>query len=77
MRGASGQGGLYTYKVTAVVPDSYPMQSAELCGQESSLSAVLVRYFNGQSWEIACQCVAHQQGGTGQFPAGSELVPIL
>ncbi|KAI8042409.1 uncharacterized protein LOC128263183 [Drosophila gunungcola] len=51
------RGGLYTYRVTAVVPDSYPMQSVELRGQESNLPAVLVRYLNGQSREIARQCV--------------------
>ncbi|EDX03562.1 GD23202 [Drosophila simulans] len=44
-------------KVTAVVPDSYPMQSVELRGQDSNLPAVLVRYLNGQSKEIARQCV--------------------
>ncbi|XP_017004154.2 uncharacterized protein [Drosophila takahashii] len=51
------KGGRYTYRVTAVVPDSYPMQSVELRGQESNLPAVLVRYLNGQSREIARQCV--------------------
>ncbi|XP_016987701.1 uncharacterized protein LOC108050499 isoform X2 [Drosophila rhopaloa] len=51
------KGGLFTYRVTAVVPDSYPMQSVELRGQESNLPAVLVRYLNGQSREIARQCV--------------------
>ncbi|KMY87814.1 uncharacterized protein LOC6730809 [Drosophila simulans] len=51
------KGGRYTYRVTAVVPDSYPMQSVELRGQDSNLPAVLVRYLNGQSKEIARQCV--------------------
>ncbi|XP_016955036.1 uncharacterized protein LOC108027923 [Drosophila biarmipes] len=51
------KGGRYTYRVTAVVPDSYPMQSVELRSQESNLPAVLVRYLNGQSREIARQCV--------------------
>ncbi|XP_017075122.2 uncharacterized protein LOC108110544 [Drosophila eugracilis] len=51
------KGGRYKYKVTAVVLDSYPMQSVELRGQESNLPAVLVRYLNGQSREIARQCV--------------------
>ncbi|XP_017047352.1 uncharacterized protein LOC108092327 [Drosophila ficusphila] len=51
------KGGPYIYRVTAVVPDSYPMQSVDLRGQESNLPAVLVRYLNGQSREIARQCV--------------------
>ncbi|KAH8246615.1 hypothetical protein KR038_005813 [Drosophila bunnanda] len=51
------KGGLYTYRVIAGVPESYPMQSVELRGQESNLPAVLVRYLNGQSREIARQCV--------------------
>ncbi|EDW29187.1 GL18546 [Drosophila persimilis] len=51
------RGGKYTYRVTAVVPDSYPVQCVELKGQESNLPAVLVRYLNGQSREIARQCV--------------------
>ncbi|BFF95775.1 uncharacterized protein DMAD_13106 [Drosophila madeirensis] len=51
------RGGRYTYRVTAVVPDIYPAQCVELKGQESNLPAVLVRYLNGQSREIARQCV--------------------
>lgn len=51
------KGGRYSYKVTAVIPDSYPMKSVDLCGQDSNLPAVLVRYLNGQSREIARQCV--------------------
>ncbi|KAH8298187.1 hypothetical protein KR018_010576 [Drosophila ironensis] len=51
------RGGGYTYRVTAVVPEAYPMQCVELRGQESNLPGVLVRYLNGQSREIARQCV--------------------
>ncbi|KAH8419382.1 hypothetical protein KR222_010293 [Zaprionus bogoriensis] len=51
------RGGRYVYRVTAAVPDNYPDQSVELRGQESNLPAVLVRYLNGQSREIARQCV--------------------
>ncbi|KAH8413489.1 hypothetical protein KR009_011766 [Drosophila setifemur] len=51
------KGGRYSYKVSAIIPDSYPMQCVELRGQDSNLPAVLVRYLNGQSREIARQCV--------------------
>ncbi|XP_030555335.1 uncharacterized protein LOC115758724 [Drosophila novamexicana] len=51
------RGGSYVYRVTAAVPDSYPNQCVELRGQESNLPTVLVRYLNGQSREIARQCV--------------------
>lgn len=51
------RGGRYVYRVTAAVPDTYPDQSVELRGQESNLPNVLVRYLNGQSREIARQCV--------------------
>lgn len=51
------RGGNYVYRVTAAVPDSYPNQSVELRGQQSNLPNVLIRYLNGQSREIARQCV--------------------
>ncbi|KAM8715956.1 hypothetical protein ACLKA7_002920 [Drosophila subpalustris] len=51
------RGGQYLYRVTAFVPDDYPNQCVELRGQESNLPNVLVRYLNGQSREIARQCV--------------------
>ncbi|XP_034473194.1 uncharacterized protein LOC117780676 [Drosophila innubila] len=51
------RGGHYIYRITAVVPDDYPNQCVEMRGQESNLPNVLVRYLNGQSREIARQCV--------------------
>ncbi|XP_030384065.1 uncharacterized protein LOC115631457 [Scaptodrosophila lebanonensis] len=53
----TARGGRYEYRVTATVPDTYPVQCVELTSPESNLPAVLVRYLNGQSREIARQCV--------------------
>ncbi|KAH8263114.1 hypothetical protein KR044_004780 [Drosophila immigrans] len=53
----TARGGHYFYRLTAAVPDDYPQQAIELRGQESNLPNVLLRYLNGQSREIARQCV--------------------
>ncbi|KAH8376791.1 hypothetical protein KR093_001362 [Drosophila rubida] len=53
----TARGGQYFYRLTAAVPDDYPQQAIELRGQESNLPNVLLRYLNGQSREIARQCV--------------------
>ncbi|XP_055838714.1 uncharacterized protein LOC129906811 [Episyrphus balteatus] len=51
------KGGHYFYKVKADVPIDYPKQCVVLRDAETNLPAVLLRYLNGQSKEIARQCV--------------------
>uniref|UniRef100_A0A1I8PMX0 RWD domain-containing protein n=1 Tax=Stomoxys calcitrans TaxID=35570 RepID=A0A1I8PMX0_STOCA len=51
------KGGEYYYRVKAVIPDDYPLHCVDLQQQETNLPAVLLRYLNGQSREIARQCV--------------------
>ena len=53
----TARGGKYFYSVKAIIPDDYPMHCVELKGQETNLPDVLLRYLNGQSREIARQCV--------------------
>uniref|UniRef100_A0A1A9W6M4 RWD domain-containing protein n=1 Tax=Glossina brevipalpis TaxID=37001 RepID=A0A1A9W6M4_9MUSC len=49
--------GAYFYRVKAIVPDDYPEKCVDLRQQETNLPAILLRYLNGQSREIARQCV--------------------
>ncbi|XP_037957610.1 uncharacterized protein LOC119687391 [Teleopsis dalmanni] len=51
------RGGAYFYRLRAVIPDDYPQQCVDLQNAETNLPAVLLRYLNGQSREIARQCV--------------------
>lgn len=51
------KGGHYFYRVKAEVPNDYPKQCVVLKDAETNLPAVLLRYLNGQSKEIARQCV--------------------
>lgn len=53
----NAKGGAYFYRVKAVVPDDYPQRCIVLQDPETNLPAVLLRYLNGQSREIARQCV--------------------
>ncbi|XP_053959221.1 uncharacterized protein LOC128863867 [Anastrepha ludens] len=53
----TAKGGEYYYKLNAYIPNEYPKQGVQLQQQESNLPPILVRYLNGQSCEIARQCV--------------------
>lgn len=53
----TAKGGDYYYRLKAVVPDDYPQHCVEFQQQETNLPAILLRYLNGQSREIARQCV--------------------
>ncbi|CAD6998808.1 uncharacterized protein LOC101453300 [Ceratitis capitata] len=53
----TAKGGEYYYKVSAFIPEDYPRQCVQLQQQETNLPAILLRYLNGQSREIARQCV--------------------
>lgn len=50
-------GGKYFYKTSAYIPEEYPLKCVDLQQQETNLPNVLLRYLNGQSREIARQCV--------------------
>ncbi|XP_075148699.1 uncharacterized protein LOC142222440 [Haematobia irritans] len=53
----TAKGGEYYYRLKATIPDDYPQHCAEFHQQETNLPTVLLRYLNGQSREIARQCV--------------------
>ncbi|XP_011199971.2 uncharacterized protein LOC105223814 [Bactrocera dorsalis] len=53
----TAKGGEYYYKVSAFLPKDYPKECVQLQNQETNLPAILLRYLNGQSREIARQCV--------------------
>lgn len=53
----TAKGGNYFFKVHAEIPEEYPQKCVILKNQASNLPAVLLRYLNGQSREIARQCV--------------------
>ncbi|XP_037818986.1 uncharacterized protein LOC119608585 [Lucilia sericata] len=53
----TAKGGEYYYRVKAIVPEDYPRHCIDLQEQQTNLPAVLLRYLNGQSREIARQCV--------------------
>ncbi|ALC38609.1 CG17260 [Drosophila busckii] len=70
-------GGEYFYRVTATVPDNYPQHCVELHDHESNLPNVLVRFLNGQSKELARQCVEAPLRFTRDEQAKFRPVPSL
>lgn len=53
----TAKGGDYYYTVKALVPEDYPQRYVDLQKPETNLPNILLRYLNGQSREIARQCV--------------------
>uniref|UniRef100_A0A1A9ZZQ5 RWD domain-containing protein n=1 Tax=Glossina pallidipes TaxID=7398 RepID=A0A1A9ZZQ5_GLOPL len=74
----NAKAGGYFYRVKALVPQEYPQKCVDLRQQETNLPAILSRYLNGQSREIARQCVeAPLRLPKGKTPRDFKPVPSL